>query len=586
MPDSNLNSSINSIKSNLLTDIPTATVTELLSIAKSLKGLNLWNDSAIETAVNDRAITLLSGATSEEIIKISSAIKSMRGPDISSDVEITSLGTITTDLIPDIDVTHDLGSSTNRFNDLYLDGNTIHLGNQTISKTATGLSIGELKIGSGTNTVSLTPSSDGVLQMTGTDSSGNAVAQIENVPSIQSVTNFNDLLSIANPATGTQMMVTSTNRLFIYTGTGWYKIADMANESPTAITGINSTYDLASDGTSTTITAASSDPEGFPLTWSYAITAGALNGTTVSNVDNVFTITPSTTNETTFTVTFSVTDGVGTATFSSDFTLSLYAEAGGRLFTSSTTWTAPADVTLVHAVCVGAGAENGSQASGGGGLGWKNDIVVVPGQSYTVVVGQGGGNKNNQHSYFISSSTVMGRGGNGYSGGTWVGDGGGNGGDGEGSGTYQECGGGGAGGYTGNGGDGKAGTTGQAGNGQGGGGGGSMANSGGYTCGGGGVGVYGQGANGVGGLAGIHPNQHPTTTSAGTGGSGGENALSTYGHADAGDYGGGGGGGGSGAGGGDSGTGAVRIIWGGGSGVRAFPSTNTSLAYSNTGTGE
>ena len=586
MPDSNLNSSINSIKSNLLTDIPTATVTELLSIAKSLKGLNLWNDSAIETAVNDRAITLLSGATSEEIIKISSAIKSMRGPDISSDVEITSLNTVTTDLIPDTDVTHDLGSSTNRFNDLYLDGNTIHLGNQTISKTATGLSIGELKIGSGTNTVSLTPSSDGVLQMTGTDSSGNAVAQIENVPSIQSVTNFNDLLSIANPAAGTQMMVTSTNRLFIYTGTGWYKIADMANESPTAITGINSTYDLASDGTSTTITAASSDPEGFPLTWSYAITAGALNGTTVSNVDNVFTITPSTTNETTFTVTFSVTDGVGTATFSSDFTLSLYAEAGGRLFTSSTTWTAPADVTLVHAVCVGAGAENGSQASGGGGLGWKNDIVVVPGQSYTVVVGQGGGNKNNQHSYFISSSTVMGRGGNGYSGGTWVGDGGGNGGDGQGSGTYADCGGGGAGGYSGDGGDGKSGNTGQAGNGQGGGGGGSMANSGGYTCGGGGVGVYGQGANGVGGLAGIHPNQHPTTTSAGTGGSGGENALSTYGHADAGDYGGGGGGGGSGAGGGDSGTGAVRIIWGGGSGVRAFPSTNTSLAYSNTGTGE
>jgi hypothetical protein len=586
MPDSNLNSSINSIKSNLLTDIPTATVTELLSIAKSLKGLNLWNDSAIETAVNDRAITLLSGATSEEIIKISSAIKSMRGPDISSDVEITSLNTVTTDLIPDTDVTHDLGSSTNRFNDLYLDGNTIHLGNQTISKTATGLSISELKIGSGTNTVSLTPSSDGVLQMTGTDSSGNAVAQIENVPSITSVTNFNDLLSIANPAAGTQMMVTSTNRLFIYTGTGWYKIADMANESPTAITGINSTYDLASDGTSTTITAVSSDPEGFPLTWSYAITAGALNGTTVSNVDNVFTITPSTVNETTFTVTFSVTDGVGTATFSSDFTLSLYASAGGRLFTSSTTWTAPADVTLVHAVCVGAGAEAGTVAGGGGGLGWKNDIVVVPGQSYTVVVGQGGQNKSNQHSYFISSGTVAGYGGSGSSGGSYVGDGGGNGGDGKGSGTYQDCGGGGAGGYTGDGGDGKAGSTGQAGNGQGGGAGGSMANSGGYSCGGGGVGVYGQGANGVGGLAAIHPQYHPSPTSAGTGGSGGGNALSTYGHADAADYGGGGGGGGSGAGGGDSGGGAVRIIWGGGSGVRAFPSTNTSLAYSNTGTGE
>jgi hypothetical protein len=27
---------------------------------------------------------------------------------------------------------------------------------------------------------------------------------------------------------------------------------------------------------------------------------------------------------------------------------------------------------------------------GGGGLGWKNNIEVVPGQSYTVVVGAGG----------------------------------------------------------------------------------------------------------------------------------------------------------------------------------------------------
>ena len=53
----------------MLADIPTATVTELVNISRSLKGLNLWNDSAIETAVNDRSITLLSGATASEIIK-------------------------------------------------------------------------------------------------------------------------------------------------------------------------------------------------------------------------------------------------------------------------------------------------------------------------------------------------------------------------------------------------------------------------------------------------------------------------------------------------------------------------------------
>ena len=86
----------------------------------------------------------------------------------------------------------------------------------------------------------------------------------------------------------------------------------MTNSSPTDITGVNSTYSLATDGTATTITAVSTDPEGFPLTWSYATTTGSLGSTaTVSQADNVFTITPSTTaaDAGTFSITFSVTDG-------------------------------------------------------------------------------------------------------------------------------------------------------------------------------------------------------------------------------------------------------------------------------------
>ena len=373
MSDSNLNSSINSIKSNLLTDIPTATVTELVNIARSLKGINLWNDSTIETAVNDRAITLISSASASDIVKISTAIKSMMGPDIGADVEITSLNTVTTDLIPDTNITHDLGSASNRFNDIYLDGNTIHLGDQTITTTATGLSLTELKIGTGNNTVTLNPSTDGVMQMTGTDSSGNAVAQIENVPSIQSVTNFSDLLSIANPATGAQMMVTSTNRLFIYTGTGWYKIADMANESPTAITGVNSTYNFTGGDAAFTITAISSDPEGFPLTWSHTVSSGALNGTTVTAVDNVFTITPHSENAATFGLTISVTDGVGVATFESAFTAS-------------------SPMPSVDILVVGGGGGGGAWGGAGGGSGeykiWTG--ILNANVSYNVSVGAGG----------------------------------------------------------------------------------------------------------------------------------------------------------------------------------------------------
>ena len=378
---------------------------------------------------------------------------------------------------------------------------------------------------------------------------------------------------------GNTAFVVATNNLYVWNGVGWYLVAEVTNASPSSITGVNSAYTLATDGTTaTTITAVATDPEGMALTWSSSVTAGSLNGTTVSNVDNVFTITPHASNATTFTLTFSVTDGVNSAvSYPSSFALSFGPAASSYLFSTSGThsWTCPSGLTSVSVVAVGAGAEAGAQAGGGGGLGWKNNISVTPGQSYTVVVGAGGQNKANQHSYFINTSTVMGEGGNAATGGGYVGDGGGNGGDGQGSGTYQYCGGGGAAGYSGDGGDGKSGQTGQAGNGQGGGAGGSMANSNGYTIGGGGVGVYGQGSNGVGGVANIHPNQHPTTTGAGTGGSGGEDTTSSYGHTNAGNYGGGGGGGGSGAGGGNSGSGAVRLLWGSG---RSFPSTNVSNA--------
>ena len=386
-------------------------------------------------------------------------------------------------------------------------------------------------------------------------------------------------LPTTSTSKGNTAFVKATNKLYVWNGVGWYLVAEVTNASPSSITGVNSAYSLATDGTTpTTITAVATDPEGMDLTWSSSVTAGSLNGTTVSNVDNVFTITPHATNATTFTLTFSVTDGVNSAvSYPSSFALSFGPAASSYLFSTAGThsWTCPSGLTSVSVVAVGAGAEAGSVAGGGGGLGWKNNISVTPGQSYTVVVGAGGQNKANEHSYFINTSTVMGEGGNAATGGGYVGDGGGNGGDGQGSGTYQYCGGGGAGGYSGDGGDGKSGQTGQAGNGQGGGAGGSMANSGGYTCGGGGVGVYGQGSNGVGGVANIHPNQHPTTTSAGTGGSGGEDAVSTYGHSAGGNYGGGGGGGGSGAGGGNSGGGAVRLLWGSG---RSFPSTNVSNA--------
>ena len=136
------------------------------------------------------------------------------------------------------------------------------------------------------------------------------------------------LVAATGMTTSDLAFVTANNNLYLYTGTGWFKVATVSNNSPSAITGVNSSYTLATDGTATTITAVSTDPEGFPLTWSYSVSTGSLtNGggatATVSQADNVFTITPTTTDTYagTFSLTFSASDGTNAATSISAFTL-------------------------------------------------------------------------------------------------------------------------------------------------------------------------------------------------------------------------------------------------------------------------
>jgi len=256
------------------------------------------------------------------------------------------------------------------------------------------------------------------------------------------------------------------------------------------------------------------------------------------------------------------------------------------------TFVCPPDVTSVSVVCIGGGGQSGSSKAtdstggGGGGLGYKNNINVIPGNSYTVVVGEGG-KYDDAHlsgigggdSYFIDKTTVAGLGGKGGitygnpgAGGGYVGDGGGNGGAG-GAANSLQGGGGGAGGYSGNGGDGLSSASGSSGSGSGG------AAGGGYKAGGGGVGIIGIGTTGVASSSG----------NIGKGGSGGADAvvpseivsyltnagLTTqttfqFSSREAGAY---GGGGGSCVQYGNGADGAVRIIWPGDS--RLFPSTDT-----------
>ena len=131
----------------------------------------------------------------------------------------------------------------------------------------------------------------------------------------------------ALPTSGTagdMAYVTATNRLYIWTGTGWYNIA-LINNNPT-ISGVSATYALAIDGTATTVTITATDPEGLPITYSIASDTSGNIATVAQGTGantNVFTITPSTNtaHAGTFSLTFRASDGVNIASAAASFTL-------------------------------------------------------------------------------------------------------------------------------------------------------------------------------------------------------------------------------------------------------------------------
>ena len=145
MSDTNLTTSIQAIRTKILNDITTATVDQLLSLSRAAKSVGLTEDSDIENAVNSRVNALSSGATTEEMVKLSNAIKQVRNssqsalsPSATSDdivegttnkfMSDTNLQALGSAIIPATDATYDLGSPTNKFRDLYLDTNTLYFG--------------------------------------------------------------------------------------------------------------------------------------------------------------------------------------------------------------------------------------------------------------------------------------------------------------------------------------------------------------------------------------------------------------------------------------------------------------------------
>lgn len=257
------------------------------------------------------------------------------------------------------------------------------------------------------------------------------------------------------------------------------------------------------------------------------------------------------------------------------------------------TWVAPTGVTSIAVVAIGGGA-GGTQATccgggggGGGALAYRNGYAVTPGNSYTVVVGNGsynGGTAGASRLHVCCSNIVAAGGANSSIAGFVITGTGYQGGYGGGP-AYSGGGGGGAGGYSNTGGSGAGGSGGNGAQGVYRYLGGPFPNAYSGGGGGGGVGIYGEGSSGAAG------GTNSCTAFGGGGGSGGGTGAATsvgsFGSpgGTGGGYGGGGGGGGVTynncynsyyPGGPSSGNvGAVRIVWAGGSrGTPSFPSTN------------
>ena len=147
------------------------------------------------------------------------------------------------------------------------------------------------------------------------------------ISGVTTYTNLSDLPS-SNVNAGDLGFVTANNGLYIRGTSGWYVIA-LVNTSPTYSTSPNSSYNLATDGSTTTvITVVATDPEGFAITYS-AIADSGFNGlATVSqgtgNNTNVFTVTPKAqgvATTTSGTLTFRASDSVNNTDVVSTFNL-------------------------------------------------------------------------------------------------------------------------------------------------------------------------------------------------------------------------------------------------------------------------
>jgi len=175
------------------------------------------------------------------------------------------------------------------------------------------------------DTSTVAPTNGQVLQWNSTDSEWQPADSSAGVTVYATI---NDL-PLSGVAEGSMALVDSTDKLYIFSDSGWYSIS-IVNTTP-SISGVSATYTLATDGTATVVTVTATDAEGIPLTYSIVSdTSGNVATVTQGTGSNTnqWTITPSTNtaNAGSFTLVFRASDGTNVASASSTFTLQFSVE--------------------------------------------------------------------------------------------------------------------------------------------------------------------------------------------------------------------------------------------------------------------
>ncbi len=320
MPNSNLVNAKNNMKARIRNRISGSNPRDLGRLAKSARFVGLTDDSEVETDIDTEMAAAIPAASVDDLVEMSEGLKELR----------TGAA--------------DMGRVSNA--DSITEGGNKFLNSASVQPA---LSVsGDLSYDSGV--VSYTAPTASALQV---------VATVGDLP--------------AGASAGDQAVVQSNNKLYIKTADGWYAVA-LINTAPT-VSGNDATYTLATDQTPTVITLTATDPENDPVSFSYAVTSGDLNGTTVDQSDNVFTITPHGVLPATFELTFSANDSVNVATTSpSSFSLTFAADLS--------TLSASPTLTILNPTLGGPASHHGTSTGAGSdrfgqGVAISGDILVV-----------------------------------------------------------------------------------------------------------------------------------------------------------------------------------------------------------------